>query len=53
MIAISSFRPLRGFLSALRAEFPALTDGAITCRPFGTQVNRFPYSAIRFSNQGD
>jgi hypothetical protein len=53
MIAISSFRPLRGFLSAFPAESPALTDGAITCRPFGTQITGFPHSAFRFVNQGD
>lgn len=38
MLAMHSCRPLWGFPSTNRADSPALTNGAIACRPFGTQA---------------
>ena len=51
MIAMRSFRPLRGWPTVNRSEFPALTDGAIACRPFGTQECNSKADALGYDAQ--
>ena len=48
MFAKSSCRPLRGFFQTNRTESPALADGAIACRPFGTQLSTFTTCAAGY-----